>query len=56
MRLHEILENFADGKRKGKSRHSRVKNVQVQVVKDVTSLRKRLGNPRERAKMYLLVC
>ena len=44
MRLHEILENFADGKVKGKSVSSRVKNVLVQVAKDLPNQeKKRLG-------------
>ena len=51
--LEEILENFADGKKKGKSRPGRVKKAGASCNGSVTSLRKRAKNASgEKAKMY----
>jgi len=47
------LENFADGKRKGKSRPGRVKRAGASCKGSVTDLRKRAKNASgEKAKMY----
>ena len=52
-----LLENFADGKVKGKSRPGRVKKAGASCGGSVTELRKKAKNASgERAKMYLLVC
>ena len=49
----EILENFADGKVKGKSRPGRVKRAGASCSGSVTELRKKAKNASgERAKMY----
>ena len=49
----EVEENFADGKKKGKSRPGRVKRAGASCKGSVTSLRKRAKNSSgERAKMY----
>ena len=49
----EILENFADGKKKGKSRPGRVKKSGASCNGTVTQLRKRAKNASgEKAKMY----
>ena len=49
----EFLENFADGKRKGKSRPGRVKRAGASCKGSVTSLRaKAKKSSGERAKMY----
>ena len=49
----DIEENFADGKKKGKSRPGRVKRAGASCKGSVTSLRKRAKNASgERAKMY----
>jgi len=49
----EILENFADGKKKGKSRPGRVKRAGASCNGSVTSLRKKAKNASgEKAKMY----
>ena len=53
MRIVEILENFADGKKKGKSRPGRVKRSGASCKGSVTSLRakaKKYGG--EKGKMY----
>ena len=51
--LRISLENFADGKRKGKSRPGRVKRSGASCNGSVTSLRKRAKNASgEKAKMY----
>jgi len=51
--LECIIENFADGKRKGKSRPGRVKRAGASCNGSVTSLRKKAKNASgERAKMY----
>ena len=52
--LDEVMsENFADGKRKGKSRPGRVKRAGASCDGSVTSLRKKAKNASgERAKMY----
>ena len=51
--LEEILENFADGKKKGKSRPGRVKRSGASCKGSVTSLRaKAKKSSGERAKMY----
>ena len=51
--LKTILENFADGKKKGKSRPGRVKRSGASCNGSVTSLRKRAKNASgEKAKMY----
>ena len=48
-----IIENFADGKKKGKSRPGRVKRSGASCNGSVTSLRKKAKNASgERAKMY----
>jgi len=48
-----VEENFADGKRKGKSRPGRVKRAGASCKGSVTSLRKKAKNASgERAKMY----
>jgi len=48
-----VEENFADGKKKGKSRPGRVKRAGASCNGSVTSLRKRAKNARgEKAKMY----
>ena len=48
-----ISENFADGKKKGKSRPGRVKRAGASCNGSVTSLRKKAKNASgERAKMY----
>ena len=53
VRLPLYLENFADGKRKGKSRPGRVKRSGASCNGSVTSLRKRAKNASgEKAKMY----
>ena len=49
----EFLENFADGKKKGKSRPGRVKRSGASCNGSVTSLRKKAKNASgEKAKMY----
>jgi hypothetical protein len=49
----ELAENFADGKKKGKSRPGRVKRSGASCKGSVTSLRKRAKNASgEKAKMY----
>ena len=51
--LKKILENFADGKKKGKSRPGRVKRSGASCNGSVTALRKRAKNASgEKAKMY----
>ena len=51
--LECIIENFADGKKKGKSRPGRVKRSGASCNGSVTSLRKKAKNASgERAKMY----
>jgi len=51
--LNRLSENFADGKRKGKSRPGRVKRAGASCKGSVTSLRKRAKNSSgEKAKMY----
>ena len=51
--LECILENFADGKKKGKSRPGRVKKSGASCNGSVTALRKRAKNASgEKAKMY----
>ena len=53
MKIIEILENFADGKKKGKSRPGRVKRSGASCKGSVTSLRKKAKNASgEKAKMY----
>ena len=53
MRVLEIVENFADGKKKGKSRPGRVKKAGASCNGSVTSLRKKAKNASgEKAKMY----
>ena len=48
-----VQENFADGKRKGKSRPGRVKRAGASCKDSVTDLRKRAKNASgEKAKMY----
>ena len=48
-----LLENFADGKVKGKSRPGRVKKAGASCGGSVTELRKKAKNASgERAKMY----
>ena len=48
-----IQENFADGKKKGKSRPGRVKKAGASCKGSVTSLRKKAKNSSgEKAKMY----
>jgi len=49
----DFSENFADGKRKGKSRPGRVKKAGASCNGSVTALRKRAKNSSgEKAKMY----
>ena len=49
----DIDENFADGKKKGKSRPGRVKRAGASCNGSVTDLRKRAKNASgEKAKMY----
>ena len=49
----ELLENFADGKKSGKSRPGRVKRAGASCGSSVTELRKKAKNGSgERAKMY----
>ena len=51
--LYTQLENFADGKKKGKSRPGRVKRSGASCNGSVTDLRKKAKNASgERAKMY----
>jgi len=51
--LVKIYENFADGKKKGKSRPGRVKRAGASCKGSVTALRKRAKNSSgEKAKMY----
>ena len=53
MRVLEVVENFADGKKKGKSRPGRVKKSGASCNGSVTSLRKKAKNASgEKAKMY----
>ena len=53
MKKHGVVENFADGKVKGKSRPGRVKRAGASCDGSVTSLRKRAKNASgEKAKMY----
>ncbi len=48
-----MFENFADGKKKGKSRPGRVKRAGASCDGSVTSLRKKAKNSSgEKAKMY----
>ena len=48
-----MFENFADGKKKGKSRPGRVKRAGASCKGSVTSLRKKAKNASgEKAKMY----
>tara|TARA_B100000927_G_scaffold273741_1_gene252439 strand:- start:417 stop:1610 length:1194 start_codon:yes stop_codon:yes gene_type:complete len=52
-RVLELLENFADGKKSGKSRPGRVKRAGASCGGSVTELRKKAKNASgERAKMY----
>jgi len=52
-RIFTALENFADGKKKGKSRPGRVKRSGASCNGSVTALRKRAKNASgEKAKMY----
>ena len=52
-KLKLAKENFADGKKKGKSRPGRVKRAGASCKGSVTSLRKRAKNSSgEKAKMY----
>ena len=52
-RLETVEENFADGKKKGKSRPGRVKRSGASCNGSVTALRKRAKNASgEKAKMY----
>jgi len=52
-KLNKLVENFADGKVKGKSRPGRVKRAGASCKGSVTDLRKRAKNSSgERAKMY----
>ena len=49
----EIIENFADGKKKGKSRPGRVKRAGASCKGSVTDLRRKAKNSSgEKAKMY----
>ena len=49
----EIIENFADGKKKGKSRPGRVKRAGASCKGSVTSLRKKAKDSSgEKSKMY----
>ena len=51
--LYTQLENFADGKKKGKSRPGRVKRAGASCNGSVTALRKRAKNASgEKARMY----
>ena len=51
--LFAYMENFADGKKKGKSRPGRVKKTGASCNGSVTALRKRAKNASgEKAKMY----
>jgi hypothetical protein len=51
--LYAQMENFADGKKKGKSRPGRVKRAGASCNGSVTALRKRAKNASgEKAKMY----
>jgi len=51
--LDDLEENFADGKKKGKSRPGRVKKSGASCNGSVTALRKRAKNASgEKAKMY----
>ena len=51
--FEEFMENFADGKRKGKSRPGRVKRAGASCKGSVTSLRSKAKKASgERAKMY----
>ena len=51
--LYAQMENFADGKKKGKSRPGRVKRAGASCNGSVTSLRKRAKNSSgEKARMY----
>ena len=53
MRISEIIENFADGKKKGKSRPGRVKKSGASCNGSVTSLRAKAKKASgEKAKMY----
>ena len=53
MRIVEITENFADGKKKGKSRPGRVKKAGASCKGSVTSLRKKAAKySGEKGKMY----
>jgi 5'(3')-deoxyribonucleotidase len=53
MRKESIEENFADGKKKGKSKPGRVKKSGASCSSSVTELRKKAKNASgERAKMY----
>ena len=53
MEWQEFSENFADGKKKGKSRPGRVKRSGASCNGSVTALRKRAKNSSgEKAKMY----
>ena len=53
LRFSEIIENFADGKKKGKSRPGRVKRSGASCKGSVTDLRKRAKKySGERGKMY----
>ena len=52
-KIFTALENFADGKKKGKSRPGRVKRAGASCNGSVTDLRKRAKNASgEKAKMY----
>ena len=52
-KINTIVENFADGKKKGKSRPGRVKRSGASCKGSVTSLRKKAKNASgEKAKMY----
>ena len=53
LRFSEIIENFADGKKKGKSRPGRVKRSGASCKGSVTDLRKRAKKySGERGRMY----
>lgn len=53
MRAHEfIVENFADGKVKGKSRPGRVKRAGASCSGSVTDLRAKAKQGGERGRMY----
>jgi len=50
---NDVVENFADGKKKGKSKPGRVKKAGASCNGSVTALRKRAKNSSgEKAKMY----